>query len=44
LFRKLNETRFALTEGRVGLSVSSFENTPVTAAFDWVRVGEPTEP
>jgi hypothetical protein len=44
LFRKLNETRFALTEGKVGLSVSSFENTPVTAAFDWVRVGEPTEP
>jgi hypothetical protein len=44
LFRRLSETRFSLTEGRVGLSVASFENTPVTAGFDWVRVGEPTEP
>jgi hypothetical protein len=43
LFRKLNETRFALTEGQVGLSISSFENTPVSAGFDWVRVSEPTE-
>jgi hypothetical protein len=43
LFRKLNETRFLLTEGKVGLSVSSFENTPVDASFDWVRVSEPTE-
>jgi hypothetical protein len=41
LFRKLNETRFALTEGRVGLSIAAFENTPVVAAFDWVRVSEP---
>lgn len=41
LFRKLDVTRFALAEGRVGLTVSSFENTPVTASFDWVRVGEP---
>jgi len=43
LFRKLNEARFALTEGKVGLSISSFENTPVTAGFDWVRVSEPAE-
>lgn len=41
LFRKLNETRFALTEGKVGLTVSSFENTPVTGSFDWVKVSEP---
>jgi hypothetical protein len=43
LFRKLGETRFALTGGRVGLSLASFENTPVSAGFDWVRVGEPAE-
>jgi hypothetical protein len=41
LFRKLDEKRFGLTDGKVGLSVSSFENTPVIAGFDWVRVGEP---
>ncbi len=41
LFRKLNETRFLLTDGKVGLNVSSFENDPVLAGFDWVRVGDP---
>ncbi len=41
LFRKLDVSRFNLNEGKVGLSVSSFENTPVTAAFDWVKVSEP---
>jgi hypothetical protein len=43
LFRKLNETRFGLTEGKVGLSVSSFENTGVIGSFDSVRVSEPVE-
>jgi hypothetical protein len=43
LFRKLNETRFSLTDGKIGLSIASFENTPVTAAFDRVRVAEPED-
>ena len=41
LFRKLDEKRFGLTDGKVGLSVSSFENTPVIASFDWVKLSEP---
>ncbi len=41
LFRKLDVSRFGLTEGRLGLAVASFENLPVTAAFDWVKVSEP---
>ena len=28
-------------EGKVGITASSFENTPVIAAFDWVKVSEP---
>jgi hypothetical protein len=41
LFRKLDVTRYGLTKGYVGIAVSSFENTPVISAFDWVKVGEP---
>ena len=41
LFRKLDVSRFGLQEGRLGLAAASFENLPVTAAFDWVRVSEP---
>ena len=41
LFRKVDVTRYGLTEGKVGLAVSSFENIPVISAFDWVKVSEP---
>jgi hypothetical protein len=41
LFRKVDVTRYGLTEGKVGFAVSSFENTPVISAFDWVKVSEP---
>jgi hypothetical protein len=41
LIRRVDVARYDLTEGRVGLTVSSFENTPVIAAFDWAAVGEP---
>jgi hypothetical protein len=41
LFRKVDVTRYGLTEGKVGLAVSSFESTPVISAFDWVEVNEP---
>ena len=41
LLRKLDVTRYGLSEGKVGLAVSSFENMPVIAAFDWVEVSEP---
>jgi hypothetical protein len=41
LFRKIDVTRYGLTEGKVGLAVASFENTPVTTSFDWVNVSKP---
>jgi hypothetical protein len=41
LFRKVDVTRYGLREGKVGLAVSSFENTPVISAFDWMKVSEP---
>jgi hypothetical protein len=34
-------SRYELTSGKVGVTASSFENTPVIAAFDWVRISEP---
>jgi hypothetical protein len=41
IIRSVDVSRFELTGGKVGMTVSSFENTPVIAAFDWVRVSEP---
>ena len=41
LIRRVDVSRFELLDGKVGLTSSSFENTPVIAAFDWVRVSEP---
>ena len=41
LIRTVDVSRFELTGGRVGVTVSSFENTPVIAVFDWVTVNEP---
>jgi hypothetical protein len=41
LIRNIDASRYELTGGKVGVAASSFENTPVIAAFDWVRVGEP---
>ncbi|OQY88967.1 MAG: hypothetical protein B6D38_07975 [Anaerolineae bacterium UTCFX1] len=33
--------RFKLEEGKIGLTVSSFQNVPVAVSFDWAKVGEP---
>jgi hypothetical protein len=41
LIRNVDVSRYELTEGKVGITISSFENTPVIAAFDWVKVSEP---
>jgi hypothetical protein len=43
LFRKLDVSRFGLVDGKLGLSVASFENAPVTAGFEWVKVGQSGE-
>jgi hypothetical protein len=41
IIRSVDVSRFELTGGKVGVTASSFENTPVIAAFDWVKVSEP---
>jgi len=41
LFRKVDVTRYGLTEGKIGINASSFEEVPMIATFDWVKVNEP---
>jgi hypothetical protein len=41
VIRNADVSRFELTGGKVGVTASSFENTPVIASFDWVRVSQP---
>jgi len=41
LIRNMDVSRYELTGGKVGITASSFENVPVVAVFDWVRVSEP---
>jgi hypothetical protein len=41
LIRKVDVARYELAEGKVGVTTSSFENTPIVTAFDWVTVSEP---
>jgi len=41
LIRRVDVTSYKLVTGKVGLTASSFENTPVIIAFDWVKVSEP---
>jgi hypothetical protein len=39
--RSFDVTNYGLTQGKVGIAAASFENVPVVAAFDWVKVSEP---
>jgi hypothetical protein len=41
LLRRVDAARFELDQGKVGITASSFQNTPVAASFDWVKVSEP---
>lgn len=41
LVRRVDVSSYKLTTGKIGLTASSFENTPVIATFDWVKVSEP---
>jgi hypothetical protein len=41
LIRRVDVSSYELAVGKVGITASSFENTPVIASFDWVRVSEP---
>jgi hypothetical protein len=39
--RRLEDHKFLLPEGKVGISVSSFRDVPVTVDFYWVRISQP---
>lgn len=41
VIRTIDVSRYKLAEGKVGIAAASFENAPVVAAFDWVKVSEP---
>jgi hypothetical protein len=41
VIRNADVSRFELTSGKSGVTASSYENVPVIASFDWVRVGQP---
>jgi hypothetical protein len=41
VIRNVEVSRYARTSGKVGVTASSYENTPVIASFDWVTVREP---
>jgi hypothetical protein len=41
LIRRVDVSSYKPASGKVGLTASSFENTPVIIAFDWVKVSEP---
>jgi hypothetical protein len=43
ILRKLDVSHYGLTEGKIGINASSFEETPMTATFDWVKVSEPSQ-
>ncbi len=40
LIRKVDVTNYDVT-GKIGLAAASYENSPVTVGFDWVKVTEP---
>lgn len=44
IIRNVDVSRYELTSGKVGIAASSFENTPVIAAFNWVKVSDPLRP
>jgi hypothetical protein len=41
IIRSVDVARYELTEGNVGITASSYENTPIIAAINWVTVREP---
>jgi len=41
IIRNADVSRYELTGGKIGVTASSFENTPVIASFEWVKVSEP---
>lgn len=44
LIRNVEVSHYERTNGKVGVSASSYENMPVIASFDWVTVGPSVTP
>lgn len=41
IIRSVDVARYELTEGNVGITAASYENTPIIATINWVTVREP---
>jgi hypothetical protein len=41
MFRKVDVARFGLAQGKIGVTASSFDNVPMHAIFEWVKVSPP---
>ena len=41
VIRSVDVARYELAEGNVGITAASYENTPILAAVNWVKVSEP---
>ena len=39
--RQLDDNEYVLKNGKIGVSVSSFENPPAIFGFDWVKISQP---
>ena len=39
--KQIDDNQYVLTKGSIGLSVSSFNDLPVTVGFDWVKISQP---
>lgn len=43
LLRNKDVSNYGLAEGKIGINASSFDETPMNAIFDWVKVSEPNQ-
>jgi hypothetical protein len=44
IIRSTDVSRYELTNGNIGITVASYENTPIIAALDWVSISEAPSP
>ncbi len=40
LLRRLDVTNYGLIEGNIGIAVSSYQQAPMSAVFEWVKISE----
>ncbi len=41
MFRKIDVAHYGLTQGKIGIAAASFDDVPMTATFEWVKVSAP---